>query len=341
MPSTGRSTKLCVTFGEGCVVDFDHIFGRVSAAYEIGYAGIFESDGHMRMFIQTSCKAVRMSPTTVYGICGESAIVSDVSSFHKVWGKAIDERGSIRQTGRSKDKPKCINEHGEEDTSHITVEMLIEMVGTKEEALERMSAFYTTEAINHQVYNRWKILRQCQKDKKLRDNELQDSDFYVFDGYKFLANYSPTYYEDSDCEENTEIKDVLQEEFLLQANIIHQYVSVVDKFEKLLYENVMNSNVKASTSLGYFQYFQDSYWVSQRVSDYYLNTVIRNRVLTISTVVDRLGRNMSPFLAGQLNGMFRAYSKVLEAKQMQEQMVRQSIINAQNQTRKYKSTPLK
>lgn len=97
------------------------------------------------MFIQTSSKAVRMSPTTtttVYGICGESAIVSDVSSFHKVWGKAIDERGSIRQTGRSKDKPKCINEHGEEDTSHITVEMLIEMVGTKEEALERMSALH-------------------------------------------------------------------------------------------------------------------------------------------------------------------------------------------------------
>lgn len=282
-----------------------------------------------------------MSPTKIYDICGESAIVSDVSSFHEVSGEVVDERGSIRQTGRSKDKPKCINEHGEEDTSHITVEMLIEMVGTKEESLERMSAFYTTEAINHQVYNRWKILRQCQKRKKQGDNEVQDSDFYVFDGYKFLANYSPTYYEDSDCEENAEIKDVLHEDFLLQANILHQYVSVVDKFEKLLYANVMNSNVKASTSLGYFQYFQDNYWVSQRVSDHYFNTVIRNRVLTINSVVDRLGANMSPFLAGQLNGMFRAYPNTLEEKQMQEEMIRQSIINAQNQTRKYKSTSLK
>lgn len=337
-----RSTKLRVTFAEESVVDFGEVLGSIGGLYDFGYMGISEGGGPQTLYLQTSSYNVRMVPRKIQRFCERFGNIVDVSQFLTIPAGVTSEIGEIRKNGRrsnpktkpdenTKTRQNHLNALGEEDISHITAEMLDEMMGPEEDFLKTTLETIGDTGVFNQVMVRWSILRQCQrssmKGRKTKGHEVYD--YNAFDGNAFLEKHPLTYDEDSDSEENIQARKVLNKEFLLQANVLRIYAEYIGEFEKLLYKDLKNSNVRASPRLGYFEYFEDGHWVVKRVSEDYFNTVIRRRVIKVGEVVANL--ELSPFLKGQLLGVQQAYGVCEEDTIINKDVVQKSVLNANNQ----------
>ena len=344
-----RSTKLRVTFAENSVVDFGEVLKSIGGLYDFGYMGISEGGGPQILYLQTSSYNVRMVPRKIQKFCEQFGDIVDVSQFSTIPAGVTSEVGMIRKNGRRSELPtpsskKKLSENtktprneyelnalGEEDISHITVEMLDEMMGSEEVYLKTALDKIGNTGVLSNVMERWSILRQCQrssmKGQETKGHEVND--YNAFDGNAFLEKHPMTYDDDSDSEENVEARRVLKREFLLQANVLRMYARFIETFEELLYEDLKNSNVKASPRLGYFEYFKDGHWIAKRVSEDYFSTVISGRVKKVKEVVANL--EMSPFLEGQLLGIGEAYAVCEEDTVIKRDVVRRSVLNAKNQ----------
>lgn len=341
-----RSTKLRVTFEEESVVDFSEILGTIGELYDLGYMGISEGSGPKILYLQTSSYNVRMVPRKIQRFCQQFGNIVDISPFLTIPAGVTSEIGEMREIGRrselpvsSKRKPggntktaqNHLNALGEEDISHITADMLDKMMGPEEDSLQTTFENLGNIDVFNQVMRRWRILRQCQRSslegQKTKGHEVHD--YNTFDGNAFLEKHSVTYDEDSDSDGNIQARRVLNKEFLLQSNVLRIYVKFIQLFEKLLYDDPKNSNVRASPRLGYFEYFEDGHWIAKRVSEDYFSTVIRKRVMKVGEVVAKL--EMSPFLKGQLLGIRQAYEVCENDKVMNRDVVQRSVLNAKNQ----------
>lgn len=342
---TVRSTKMCVTFEGEHVIDFAAMLENFAEVYDISYAGISPTKV---LYLQTSNYRVRMVARKLRKYCEKFGKVIYVSSFTTVPEEVTWEIGVMRSIGRhgqdgtrstSQDKLLAL---GREDVSHITVEMLSDIVGTREEVLARIGNNYLSDDYLRDVARqRWNMTRRCHR-AKLRglgyntSSNVED-DFFAFDPDKFLEENKPGYYAYPDCEENMKMINKIRNEFLLDTNTMVEYAHFIEEFEKLLYKQSSNSNVKASRSLGYFHYFEGSSWVSKNVSEHYFDMVVRSRVLKISEIVTRLHVSTPRFLKQQLVRIVRAYPKIAEEQSQRSKTIELSILNAQNQTRIYKS----
>lgn len=339
MPFSGRSTKLRITFARECLGDFDKIVTQVCESYDLRYAGILEGSVGSILFIQSFGKDVRMYSSRIRKICEKSGVgVVDISTFQQVTGVPLMEQGLVRSTGRpiTKSRDELVLPLGREDVSHITVDILSDIVGTEDEVLERMnnrSRRFTEDYLRDLIDERWTMTRKRYRAKLRGDNERKqvDDDLYVFDPDQFLEENKPGYYACPDDEENVKMKDKLRNEFLLDTEAALEHVNFVDEFEKLLYKQSSNSNVKASRSHGYFHYLGGDGWVSNNVSEHYFDVVIRARVSVILDLVDKL--TMSCFLKKQILRLVRAYPKIGEVREERVRLVGLSILNAQNQRR--------
>ena len=345
-----RSTKIRVSFQGIPQLDFGEMVFQLSQAYDLGYVGSHTCDGSLVLFLQTSSSDVRMVDTKIKKVCGNMADVQQVSSFTVLPLQVTCVFGEIRHTGRvraktTKDMVKTfkkknlqINTFGEEDTSHITTEMLSEIVGTEEEALQETREYFEDNQINGQKYTvlrlRWMTLRERQKNAvpPTTKEYLQYSDF---DLHQFVQDHSPVYDEDSDSEQNLQLQNVIEKEYLLRKNVLRRYVDIVSEFEKLLYQNPANLNVKASLKQGYFECFENECWVS-KLNDEYFHTVIRNSVFQMTEVAKSL--DLSPFVKSQLEGMSLAFSEVDNKEIIWRAVVKTSILNNQNQRRIFRES---
>ena len=307
--------------------------------------GISEGGGPQILYLQTSSYNVRMVPRKIRRFCEQFGNIVDVSPFLTIPAGVTSEIGEIRKNGRkselpvltSKKKPGDntkdynLNALGEEDVSHITTEMLDEIMGPEEVLLKTTLEKIGNTRVFNQVRVSWSILRQCQRSSmkgwKTKGHEVYD--YNAFDGNAFLEKHPLTYDEDSDSDENIQARTVVKKEFLLQANVLRIYAGFIGEFEKLLYKDLKNSNVRASPRLGYFEYIEDGHWVVKRVSEDYFSTVIRGRVKKVKEVVANL--KMSSFLQGQLLGIQQAYAVCEEDNVMRRDVVQISVLNAKNQ----------
>lgn len=337
-----RSTKLRVTFAEESVVDFTEVLRCIGELYDIGYMGISTGSGPQNLYLQTSSYNVRMVSRKIQRFCEQFGNIVDVSPFLTIPAGVKSEIGEIRKTGRksehpilcSKRKPggntktsqNNLNAMGEENISHITVDMLDEIMGPEEDSLQTTFEELGDISVFNQVMARWSILRQCQRSSR-KGHEVHD--YYTFDGNAFLEKHPLTYDEDSDSEGNIQARRVLNKEFLLQTNVLREYARFIEEFEKLLYIDPKNSNVRASPRLGYFEYLEDDRWIAKRVSEDYYSTVIRKRVLKVEEVVASL--KLSPFLKGQLLGIRQAYEVCENDTVINRDVVQRSVLSAKNQ----------
>lgn len=94
---------------------------------------------------------------------------------------------------------------------------------------------------------------------------------------KLLPLDKPEYDEDSDIEDNMEIKENLMEVQLIQIGVSVNIAEFMARFEELILENPHNCNVKVSQKGGIrnFKYVRDSVWVT--VVDEDLGEVVSSR----------------------------------------------------------------
>ena len=326
-------------------MDFTEVLRCIGELYDMGYMGISEGSAPKILYLQTSSFNVRMVPRKIRRFCEQFGNIVDVSPFLTIPTGVKSEIGEMRKNGRrsklpvlsSKRKPGSktktaqnhLNALGEEDISHITVDMLDEMMGTEEIALQSTNSLYRRHVVSDKVMERWSILRQYQRSKGQKTKEHEVHDYSTFDVNAFLEKYPLTYDEDSDSEDNIQTRRVLRKELLLQINVLRIYATFIEEFEKLLYVDAENSNVRASPRLGYFEYFEDGHWIAKRVSEDYFSIIIKKRVDKVGEVVAKL--EMPPFLKGQLLGMRQAYVVCQNDDVIKKDVVQRSVLNAKNQ----------
>ena len=97
---TSAWTRLVVTFKDDLEVTVAEIQECVRQAYDVGYTGLFVSDNHKCVYMQTLSLNARMSPNKVSRICSRFGNIRSVKTFSRLEGICMEEIGEYRKAGR-------------------------------------------------------------------------------------------------------------------------------------------------------------------------------------------------------------------------------------------------
>lgn len=338
-----------VNFSHGSILDFDKMVHDVRRSYQIGYAGLFEVEKGVSLFIQKDVRATtRMALGKINRIFLDHAAIVDVCSFTMCEGKNIESYGTFREehcksygrntwsTSTRREIYLHINALGEEDTSHITKQHLEDFVGTEDTVVDLFKSLPFNFKENHNK-RAWASFRRHQRQQvRFWDEQerLQNPDHEsLCEKFKINANFSdceesqeeedesdvvkelqpmvepPTYDPDSDSEGNHAKKRQASRIFCLTNAPHHAKDEFFRHFEKLILENPHNTNIRASTKSGFLQYFDGDSWVKTVKEDFF-SVVTTTRVKKLKEVVSRLHGQLSDFVGSQISVMVRELARV-------------------------------
>lgn len=114
-------TRLVLTFKhDASVPDVSVIIRRLRRSYMIGYCGLFELDHSLRLYIQTSGNAVRMTPSKVLRICQRFGAEGMPTSYKHREGTRLAEKGEFREVGAPKGPRQRTADHTPTTVNNIS-----------------------------------------------------------------------------------------------------------------------------------------------------------------------------------------------------------------------------
>lgn len=197
-------TRLVVTLKANAPVpDVSAILRRLRQSYRIGYCGLFEVDKSLRLYIQTTGNAARMTPSKVLKLCERFGAEGVPETFKRREGTLLAEKGEFREVGAPKGprnkaavgegrtttinnisntqnthNDHCIfndnreihihlNALGSEDVSHIGMEQFKTLFnGSTEEIINLMRGMMSPELYSRTIEVAWTQLQSDLYDKR-------------------------------------------------------------------------------------------------------------------------------------------------------------------------------
>lgn len=311
---TAMSTKLAILFAAGSDVGLKAISEQVSQQYGIGYAGLYDCDGHRAVYLQAADKKIRMAPRKLQKMCRRFGEIKSVEKYQERDGDMIEEVGTFRTRGRqSKDESmkvttnihgdhNTVHQHidrsvtnnitnvdnsvihlhihalGEEDLSHISLERLKEVIMSREENINvtknSLEQKLSEAAYAARVHRLWEKNRRIKRHKRMNTEPVLMSDCSDDEGDLILKGEPVEYDSDLDSEYNKETKRRTEELSLLEESAKYRGFTIPHEVASLLFENPHNSNVIASTKSGDIKYFNGISWV--KISTDELDQIVEN-----------------------------------------------------------------
>lgn len=354
--SNNRTNNVAIMFEAETPIDFHAILDKIHHVYEIGYEGnVSHGDGKNTLYLQTCGTFLHGK---VKKLLNEFPGVLAISPWSTLPDGVVQRsKRPYKTPGGNVGKaavrtPKHIDIHinalGEEDVSHITIDDLSSLVGDESRIQAKKATMDTNPLLKRciqdaackhedQRQRHWVNLWDMQHGNTGEESLGHRFGFrdqyplseFNYDSDDTVLGEEPTYEESG--KQDKERSDKILDNYLLEANMHESKTAFIIGFERLLYKNPHNMNVRVPWNSGRFSFFRSGSWSMLRNSVEYFDVIILQRVMkALETVRALHDYDMHEFPGGQIERIYE------EIKNFQMERATVDAANEQGAIKKYK-----